>query len=45
MWKGIYGVFSNISNLNISIETRYKKQELTRKHLTYSALVKCFTNI
>ena len=30
MWKGTNGVFSNISNSNIVIETRYKKQELIK---------------
>ena len=33
MWKGICGIFSNISYSNIVNKTRYKKLEL-KKHLT-----------
>lgn len=30
MWKGIYGIFGNISYSNIIDKTRYKKLELTK---------------
>ena len=41
MWKGNCGVFSNISNTNIVIETRAKKLRL-KKALNISSMISVF---
>lgn len=44
MWKGYHGVFSNISNPNIVIETEAKKLGL-RKTLDITSVVKSVSQL